>query len=229
MTGSTTQQPSGARISKALALPLNMQCRWLFYLLSGAVHRAKYGFLHGYNLIRLRGAGVRPGRNFSTAGAIILDLFPGSEVSIGRNVTIVSDPRRSNAASLAFPAKLKTFSGTSRILIGDNVGLNGTSITSRSCTISISDGTLVGPNVIIVDSDFHNPWHTGDRNTYSTTERDGDVLIGRNCWIGMNSLILKGVRIGDNSVVAAGSVVVKDIPENALAAGVPAKVIREYK
>ena len=54
-----------------------------------------------------------------------------------------------------------------------------------------------------------------------------DIKIGNHVWIGANVTILKGVSIGDGSIVAAGSVVTKSIPEACLAAGVPAKVIKE--
>ena len=52
-------------------------------------------------------------------------------------------------------------------------------------------------------------------------------MIEKNVWIGMNSVILKGVTIGDNSIIGAGSVVVKDVPKNTIAAGNPAKVIKD--
>lgn len=198
------------------------------YIFFNGLHNGKYRFLHLYNLIRLTIAGVHYDRNFSTAGAMVLDIYPGSTVAIGRNVSIVSNSRRSSASSLAFPAKIKTFTGSSKIIIGDNVGLNGTSITSRSRTILIGDGTIIAPNVIIVDSDFHPPWPPDQRGNYPGNERDRDVRIGNNCWIGMNCIILKGVSIGENSIIGAGSVVVRDIPPNALAAGVPAKVIKTY-
>ena len=58
-------------------------------------------------------------------------------------------------------------------------------------------------------------------------ENDKRVIIGKNVWIGMNSLILKNVTIGDNSIIGAGSVVVKDVPKNTIAAGNPAKVIKD--
>jgi len=54
------------------------------------------------------------------------------------------------------------------------------------------------------------------------------VIIGRNVWIGSNTVILPGVTIGDNSVIGAGSTVVKDIPSYAVAVGKPAKVIKQY-
>jgi acetyltransferase-like isoleucine patch superfamily enzyme len=113
-------------------------------------------------------------------------------------------------------------------VIGDDVGLNGTSITSRSQAITIGAGTMIAPNVIIVDSDFHRPWPPGERRSYPGTELDRGVSIGRDCWIGMNAIILKGVTIGDNTIIGAGSVVVSDIPANALAAGSPARVVKTY-
>lgn len=52
------------------------------------------------------------------------------------------------------------------------------------------------------------------------------IAIGRNCWIGQNARIQKGVTIGDNSIIAANSVVTKDVPANAIAAGNPAKIVK---
>jgi acetyltransferase-like isoleucine patch superfamily enzyme len=54
------------------------------------------------------------------------------------------------------------------------------------------------------------------------------IIIGNNVWIGTNVTVLKGVTIGDGAIIAAGSVVTKDVPANCMAAGVPAKVIKEH-
>ena len=150
------------------------------------------------------------------------------KVKIGNNVSLISNRTRCTASSLYSPIKFKTFSETYEIIIEDNVGLNGISITSRSKKIIIGEGTIVAGNVIIVDSDFHNPWPPHNRLIFSGPQNDKNVLIGKNCWVGLNSIILKGVNIGDNSVIGAGSVVVKDIPPNCLATGSPAKVIKYY-
>lgn len=151
---------------------------------------------------------------------------PGASIRLGRGVVLVSASERAAAATLAGPVRLRADSDTAAIEIGDRVGLNGTSITARSRAIRIGEGTMVGPNVVIVDSDFHAIWPPEIRSHNPGFETDADVIIGRNVWIGMRSTILKGVTIGDNSVVAAGSVVTRDIPENVLAGGVPARVIR---
>ncbi len=62
------------------------------------------------------------------------------------------------------------------------------------------------------------------RENYKNTS---PIKIGNHVWIGMRSIILKGVTIGDGSIVAAGSVVVKDVPNNCLVAGNPAKVVKK--
>ena len=79
---------------------------------------------------------------------------------------------------------------------------------------------------MITDSDFHAHWPAETRHIEPAFELDRGVSIGANVWIGMNSLILKGVTIGDGAIVAAGSVVVRDVPAKAVVAGVPAKVVK---
>jgi maltose O-acetyltransferase len=67
---------------------------------------------------------------------------------------------------------------------------------------------------------------SGTHDPITLDDRPGPVDIGNNVWIGINAAIIGPVTIGDNAVIGAGSVVLKDIPSNAIAAGVPAKVIR---
>ncbi|MCX5696362.1 MAG: acyltransferase [Candidatus Omnitrophica bacterium] len=159
-------------------------------------------------------------------GRIHILRFPQSEITIGNNVAIVSSSLRCSSSSIYAPVKLSTLSKTAKIIIGDEVGLNGTSITARSRIIHVGAGTQIAPNVVIMDSDFHGVWPPENRKLNPVIEEDRDVLIGKNVWIGTQTIILKGVNIGDNSVIAAGSVVVKDIPANVLAGGTPAQVIR---
>ncbi|MNH37796.1 Galactoside O-acetyltransferase [compost metagenome] len=74
--------------------------------------------------------------------------------------------------------------------------------------------------VNVIDTNFH-PVDSEDRS------QSKDITISDNVWIGRGAVILPGVTIGENSVIAAGSIVTRDIPPNVLAGGTPAKVIRE--
>ncbi len=106
------------------------------------------------------------------------------------------------------------------INIGKNVFFNtGCSFQDRG-GIRIGDGSLIGMNVTIATLNHGLPLET--RNTTFASP----VRLGKNVWIGSNATILPGVTIGDNSVIAAGAVVTKDVPENVVAAGVPAKVVK---
>lgn len=107
------------------------------------------------------------------------------------------------------------------ITIGKNVFFNtGCSFQDRG-GIRIGNGSMLGMNVTIATLNHGLSIET--RNvTYPSP-----VIIGENVWIGSNATILPGVTIGDNAVVAAGAVVTKDVPENTVVAGVPAKELRK--
>lgn len=153
---------------------------------------------------------------------------PRGTISIGNRAQFISTSWRATAATLHGMVRLRTFTETASIRIADDVGLNGTSMTARSRTISIDSGTIIAPNVVIVDSDFHLPWPPETRAVNPGFQNDADVKIGKNVWVGMNTIILKGTAIGDNSVIGAGSVVLGVIPANVLAVGNPAKVVKRY-
>ena len=106
-----------------------------------------------------------------------------------------------------------------RVTFGKGVFINHSAILSSSGGIEFQDGVSVAPGVRIatINHDFNN------RHTIYTY---GKVVIKKNAWIGMNVTICPGVTIGKNSVVAAGAVVTKDVPDNAVVGGVPAKVIK---
>lgn len=106
------------------------------------------------------------------------------------------------------------------ITIGKNVFLNtGCSFQDRG-GITIGNGSMIGMNVTIATLN-----HGLSLETRNTTY-SAPVTISENVWIGSNATILPGVTIGKNSVVAAGAVVTKDVPDDSVVAGVPAKVVK---
>ena len=111
----------------------------------------------------------------------------------------------------------EVFADKGIIKIGDGCFINKNCLIVAHKKIIISNGVTIGPNVCIYDHD-----HDGN-GSYKSDE----IIIDRNVWIGANSVICKGVHIGDNSVVGAGSVVVHDIPANATYGGVPAKPLKK--
>ena len=124
-------------------------------------------------------------------------------------------------------------------VVGDFTLLNGALIMAEE-RIEICSHCLVSWNVGIADSDFHPlapaqrlidakalaPFYK-DRPPRPKLETR-PVIIGDNVWIGMHSLILKGVTIGENSVVAAGAIVTKSVPANCVVAGNPAAVVKKF-
>ena len=98
-----------------------------------------------------------------------------------------------------------------RLIIGSNVSINSNNIIACRDTIVIGDNVELSPNVQIYDHDHDFRVEGGLK---SKKYKTGPIVIGNNVWIGANTVILRGVSIGDCSVVAAGSVVTKNIPKN---------------
>lgn len=172
--------------------------------------------------------GVSLGKKATACGPVIVGRWPGSKISIGAEASLISSSRRATAAALYAPVKLRTFSASAAIELAEGVQLNGTSITARSQRIVIGRHTMIAPNCVITDSDFHAPWPRESRHVEPGFERDAPVFIGDHVWIGMNAIVLKGVRIGDGALIAAGSVVTRDIPADCVAGGVPARVLKTF-
>ena len=167
---------------------------------------------------------VKFGKNLNLYGIPVIFKKKGSQLNIGENCTIKSS-FLSNLVGLSQRTIIVTRTEEAKIEIGNNVGISGATIYARK-EITIGDNTLIGGNVKILDNDFH-PIEVEARNL-DIKEKIGTrkIKIGKDCFIGANSLILKGVEIGDGSVVGAGSVVTGKFPSNVVIAGNPARVIK---
>lgn len=175
--------------------------------------------------ILLKMTKVQYGKNLILKGIPIIFNKKNADLKIGNNCVIKSS-LLSNLVGLYSRTIIVTRVEGATINIGNNVGISGATIYARK-GIFIGDNTNIGGNVKILDNDFH-PIEAEDR-LLDKKEKIGcaEISIGRNCFIGCNALILKGTKIGDNSVVGAGAVVCGQYPANCVIAGNPAKIIRK--
>jgi acetyltransferase-like isoleucine patch superfamily enzyme len=143
----------------------------------------------------------------------------GGSMTIGNNCRFRSRST-SNLIGINHRCLIATLSPSARIVIGNDCGFSGT-VVSAEKYVKIGNNVLCGANSIIIDTDYHsNDGRSG---------RPKAITIEDNVWLGVNCLVMKGVHIGQNSVIGANSVVTKDIPANVIAAGNPCRVLRSIK
>jgi len=123
--------------------------------------------------------------------------------------------------SFYYNCDINIFDG-GRLTIGSGYTNCGTQIRCSN-SITIGNNATIANNVVMIDSDYHTiKYEDGKKNIKSAP-----IFIGNNVWIGRESIILKGVNIGDGAVIAAHSVVTKNVLAKTIVAGNPAKVIKE--
>lgn len=163
-------------------------------------------------------------------GKPIINKVKGARIIMGKGVVLVSSNDDNgivyNPAGINHPVMISALVPGSKIIIGDNVGISGSSIVATQ-KVLVGNNSMLGNNTNIYDTDFHciDP-HERLKQINVREAKSEPVIIGTNCWIGSSSIVLKGVTIGDNSVIGAMSLVNKKIPNNVVAAGNPIKVIR---
>lgn len=106
------------------------------------------------------------------------------------------------------------------IEVGNNVFINACCHFQDHGGVTLGNGCQIGHNVVFATLNH------GLVPEHRHTTYPAPIVLGKNVWVGSNSTILQGVTVGDNAVVAAGAVVTKDVPANAIVGGVPAKVIK---
>ncbi|MCF8448163.1 MAG: acyltransferase [Bacteroidia bacterium] len=159
--------------------------------------------------------GVNLGKRVKFYGKPYIQKAASGNLTIGDNCSFRSHST-SNLIGINRPCILSV-AKNGNLTIGKHCGFSGTVVGCFS-EIIIEDFVKCGANTLITDGD----WHFDDKRAGPSKP----IHIKRNVWLGVNVIVMKGVTIGENSLIGAGSVVTKDIPSNVIAAGNPCKIIR---
>lgn len=166
-------------------------------------------------------SGVKTGKGIKTCGIIYFRNF--GKITIGNNVSVnshrIADP-------IGGDTKTMLLSGVGgELILHDGVSISNATIYA-SQLVEIGEQTCIGGSVKIYDTDFH--------STVAEKRLNGNVdvpskpvIIGKRVFVGGHCVILKGVNIGDEAVIGAGSVVTKDVPAGEIWAGNPARFIKK--
>lgn len=168
------------------------------------------------NLVSAKYWGIEIGDNSIFYGKTSFYLLPHTNITFGNHCCFYSS-HNSNRIGIYSPCMFSTLATHASISIGDNCGFSGTIICSAT-EVRLGNNVRCGANSMITDTDFH----TDDPRTGN----DSPVIIENGVWLGYGVKVLKGVHIGENSIIGACSIVTKDIPANVMAAGNPCKVIK---
>lgn len=182
----------------------------------------RFIYLYGFYFLRK----IKDFGKVKYNGFTIVYAFNGSIIGIGKGTTFNSSPLSNLLGLYQRCIVVARYGG--RVCIGERCGISGSTIYSMD-SVSIGNDVLIGGNCKIIDNDFH-PLSTGDRGQ-RTEDRIGKraIKVGNGCFIGANSILLKGTELGKNCVVGAGSVVCGKFPDNVILGGNPARIIKENK
>ena len=120
------------------------------------------------------------------------------------------------------PCRIRMF-GNATLHIGENAGIRGVEFVLDNADISVGKLCMFSYDIIVRNTDSHRVIQLSDD---VIVNKPKDILLGNHVWIGQGATLLKGIQIGDNSIIAAKSVVTKDCPCNAITAGNPAKIVK---
>jgi acetyltransferase-like isoleucine patch superfamily enzyme len=170
--------------------------------------------------------GVRWGRRWRIFGMPRIQLVRGSALELGDGLELRSWPS-SNPLTPNHPAVFATWSADAVIRLGTDCKLTGATLVAAS-RIELGNRVLVGANAVIMDTDFH-PLDLAGRRANLAAGATAPIHIEDDVFIGMNAIILKGVRLGTGCTVGAGSVVTGEVAPHTVVAGNPARTIRSSR
>lgn len=190
--------------------------------------RASNLYFTYYNRLKLDLLGVKKGKHCIVHGAVRLSLGKNADISIGDNFCFLSG-RTLNPLSRNLRGSI-CVNDNAQLIIGNHVSVSSVVLWSH-LSITIGSHVDIGANTIIMDSDAHSLDYLKRRNLVDdlSNKNDSPIVIGDDVLIGANCIILKGVTIGCRSIVGAGAVVTKSIPNDCIAAGNPAKIIKDMR
>ena len=174
------------------------------------------------NSIILKGRNVSH-TNFNING--ILKVFNIGTLTLGNNFSGNSGKNK-NAIGGDTILRLIVFKKNATLTIGDNVGISNSTIVCWN-RIEIGNNVMIGGSCKIWDTNFHSLNPAARGNEEDNDVKTAPIYIKGNVFIGAGTIILKGVTIGENSIIAAGSVVNKNIPPNVIAGGNPCIIIKK--
>jgi len=155
----------------------------------------------------------------------VLNTSHADRISIGNDVNIGSFCRIT--VSTDFGGKKVRSKNTIQLKIGDNVDIGNNSFISANNNIQIGNHVIMSAYVFITDHDHG--YENIHKNLHEQPLSEGGAtIIGDNVFLGVKSSVLKNITIGAHSVVAANSVVTKDVPRYCVVAGNPAKILKRY-
>jgi len=171
-------------------------------------------------------AGVPWGRGWRIFGLPLIQRHRRSTLELGDGLELRSW-YSTNPLAPNHPVVLTTWQAGAVLRIGRRCGLTGAVVVAAE-RVEIGDRVLLGANSTVTDTDFHplDPW---ERQRDILNGATAPVIIEDDVFIGMHSLILKGVHIGRGSVVGAGSVVTRDVPPGVIVAGNPARIVKSLE
>lgn len=166
--------------------------------------------------------------SFRTNGIPIINVDrKGGRIFIGNNLRMNNGNANNN---IGFNCRCTLISmDGANLHIHNNIGMSQVALCAVGADITIGSRTLLGGGVRIYSSNFHSLNYM-DRRISETDHKNrkcAPVTIGEDCFIGAGTVILKGVNVGNRTIIAAGSVVTKDIPADVIAGGNPCRVIKQ--
>lgn len=168
--------------------------------------------------------GIKYGEGFISFGVPYISLARNAKFTIGQNCKL----NNGNHFNVIGRQQKCIFKVSGELTFGNNVGLSSTAIVCLE-KVAIGDFVKIGGNTVIYDTDFHSldPSIRSDFENDKASRKSAPVIIEKNAFIGAHSTILKGVTIGENSIVGACSLVSRSIPANEIWGGNPAKFIKK--